>query len=133
LLHLDNKPGEVTYAGPATMQNPATLAPLDFYERVAFETARRSFDQLAETARLRRAEALLEAPSLFLLHIVVQSKAIRIEEMNEYIANANGWGRVIRLFEADLLDMKGQYIVPSQRGSVAYQEVVALLDLNSEE
>ena len=74
-----------------------------------------------------RYDVLTDLPSLFLLGKVISADGLQMQQLEELIANYRGWWHVIRLLQAGLVTLEGEYIQPTKVGQDAYQEMMGLL------
>ena len=85
-----------------------------------------SLDVAGDRQRYRY-DVLTDLPSLFLLGKVISADGLQMQQLEELIANYRGWWHVIRLLQAGLVTLEGEYIQPTKVGQDAYQEMMGLL------
>jgi hypothetical protein len=91
----------------------------------------RELDAIRDRARAVKARVLLDPISLLILKTIVEKEGLSISSMDDIVANAKGWSHVIRLVQAQLVDLRGDFIQPTSLGETAFAEIATLLKLNA--
>jgi hypothetical protein len=91
----------------------------------------RELDAIRDRARAVKARVLLDPISLLILKTIVEHEGLSTSSMDDIVANAKGWSHVIRLVQAQLVDLRGDFIQPTSLGETAFAEIATLLKLNA--
>jgi hypothetical protein len=87
---------------------------------------RRRLDSLEEKARLARNESMLDPLTLFVLSKVVHANGLHVKSLDDVLANGTGWARLMRLMQAGVLDLAGDFVEVTDLGRQAFTEAIKL-------
>lgn len=88
-------------------------------------------DAIRDKRRMANYDAVTDPVALFILRALVEADGLSIAELDELLANGRGWLRIIRLVQAGLVDLAGEYIEIAPAGRQAYAEVTSMLGSSS--
>jgi hypothetical protein len=100
------------------------------YVSDVLDETRRRLDSLHERSRLARYDALLDPFTLFVLNRIVEANGLHVTDLDEVLANGRGWARIIRLVQAGVLELAGEFVEVTDLGRQAFAEVIKFRQTN---
>lgn len=110
--------------GPRTLNAAESV-----YLPEVLDETRRQLDSRRNTARLARYDALTDPLTLFLFNKIVEADGIHLSVLNGLLANSKGWARVVKLQQAEVIELVGEYLEVTDMGRLAYSDVISLLNI----
>ena len=102
---------------------PETITAVQIQQPTAYASLRHDMDVIQYKERMARYGAVTDPVALYLLKILVENDGLSTSELDDVLANGVGWARLIRLSQAGLADLVGDFIEVTEEGRKSYEEV----------